>query len=49
VTACGDRHQVELHGERVLLACSINHGHTGAHQCYHADRLHQWPTQPTEL
>ena len=42
MTACGDLHQVDHHGERALLACSINHGHDGTHQCYYRDRLHEW-------
>lgn len=31
-----------VQGQPVILACTIEHGHTGAHQAYYADRLHRW-------
>ena len=42
-SSCGDRHPITHQGQPVILACSVEHGHTGQHQAYHADRLHQWP------
>ena len=42
MTACGDLHPVDHQGQPVILACTIDHGHTGAHQAYYADRLHRW-------
>lgn len=42
MTACGDLHPVDHHGEQIVLTCSIDPGHTGPHQCYYADQLHEW-------
>ena len=40
----GQTYQIEIthQGQPVILACTIDHGHTGAHQAYYADRLHHW-------
>jgi hypothetical protein len=42
-SSCGNQHAIHHAGRAVTLACSIDAGHDGSHQCYWRDRLHEWP------